>query len=110
MPPISQSILPYRLPIHSYPTTQGAEQLKIPIHVTPSRASKSAIEAIEAAGGSVFCKYYNQVSLFDCLKGKTDRISAAPTLRKDISAFVFPFPYLHPKLLVPSSAFSFLLG
>ncbi|EIM82542.1 ribosomal protein L15 [Stereum hirsutum FP-91666 SS1] len=63
----------------------GAEQLKVPIHVTPSRASKSAIKAIEAAGGSVFCKYYNQVSLFDCLKGKTDRTSAAPTLRKDIT-------------------------
>ncbi|VDC03119.1 unnamed protein product [Peniophora sp. CBMAI 1063] len=62
----------------------GAEHLKVPIHITPSKASKSAIKAIEAAGGSVFCHYYNRLALQDCVKGRTDRISAAPTNRKDI--------------------------
>lgn len=85
VPPTSQFAILHHPSLHP---EQGAEQLKVPIHVIPSRASKSAIKAIEAAGGSVFCKYYNQVSLFDCLKGKTDRTSAAPTLRKDISTFL----------------------
>lgn len=56
------------------------------MHITPSRASKSAIEAIEANGGTVFCQYYNSLALRDCIKGRTDRISAAPTRRNDISA------------------------
>ncbi|TFY83603.1 hypothetical protein EWM64_g395 [Hericium alpestre] len=62
----------------------GAEHLKAPIHITPSRASKSAIKAVEKLGGTVFCKYYNRLSLYDCLKGRTDRTEAAPTRREDI--------------------------
>ena len=49
-----------------------------------SRASKSAIAAIERAGGTVYCKYYNPLALRDCVDGRTDRIAAAPTKRKDI--------------------------
>jgi large subunit ribosomal protein L15 len=63
----------------------GAEFLKGAVHITPSRASKSAIEAIEANGGTVFCQYYNSLALRDCIKGRTDRISAAPTRRNDIT-------------------------
>ncbi|KAI0055478.1 ribosomal protein L15 [Artomyces pyxidatus] len=62
----------------------GAEQLKVPIHIVPSRASKSAIRAVEQLGGSVFCRYYNRLSLYDCVKGRTDRVAAAPTRREDI--------------------------
>ncbi|KAF5324816.1 hypothetical protein D9611_004465 [Ephemerocybe angulata] len=62
----------------------NATELKTPIYVVASRASKSAIEAIEAAGGKVVCKYYNELALRDCLKGRTDRVSAAPTRREDI--------------------------
>ncbi|KAH7906229.1 ribosomal protein L15 [Hygrophoropsis aurantiaca] len=62
----------------------GAVLLNSPIHIIPSKASKSAIKAIEASGGSVFCKYYNPLALRDCLKSQTDRISAAPTRRTDI--------------------------
>ena len=51
-----------------------------------SRASKSAIEAIEKAGGKVVCKYYNALALRDCVKGRDDRMSAAPTRREDIGA------------------------
>ena len=30
------------------------------------------------------CRYYNRLSLYDCVKGRTDRIDAAPTRRQDI--------------------------
>jgi large subunit ribosomal protein L15 len=63
---------------------QGREFLTSAIHITPSRASKSAIAAVERRGGSVFCKYYNALALRDCVKGRQDRISAAPTRRTDI--------------------------
>lgn len=60
------------------------EHLKTPIHITPSRASQSAIRAVEKLGGTVFCKYYNPLALKDCVKGRTDRTEAAPTHRRDI--------------------------
>ncbi|KAI0340700.1 ribosomal protein L15 [Trametopsis cervina] len=62
----------------------GAEQLKTPIHITPARASKSAIKAVEKLGGTVFCKYYNALALKDCLKGRADRTEAAPVRQTDI--------------------------
>ncbi|EED84154.1 predicted protein [Postia placenta Mad-698-R] len=62
----------------------GMEHLKTPIHITPSRASQSAIRAVEKLGGTVFCKYYNPLALKDCVKGRTDRTEAAPTHRRDI--------------------------
>ena len=64
--------------------------MKTPVHITPSRASKSAIDAVEKLGGTVFCKYYNPLALQDCVKGRTDRRSAAPTRREDICAYQFP--------------------
>ncbi|KDQ60568.1 hypothetical protein JAAARDRAFT_31535 [Jaapia argillacea MUCL 33604] len=62
----------------------GAEHLKTPIHINPSRASKSAVKAIEKLGGSVFCRYLNPLALRDNIKGRTDRLDAAPIRRKDI--------------------------
>ncbi|KAH9951973.1 ribosomal protein L15, partial [Amylocystis lapponica] len=62
----------------------GAEHLKTPIHITPSRASQTAIRAVERLGGTVFCKYYNPLALRDCINGRTDRVQAAPTHRRDI--------------------------
>ena len=67
---------------------QGAEHLTAPIHITPSRASKSAIRAVEKQGGTVVCRYYNRLSLYDCVKGRTDRIDAAPTRRQDIRMYI----------------------
>ena len=32
----------------------------------------------------MFCKYYNDLALRDCVKGRTDRIEAAPTRKTDI--------------------------
>ncbi|KAI5119105.1 hypothetical protein M0805_004875 [Coniferiporia weirii] len=66
----------------------GAEHLKAPIHIVPSRASQSAIKAVEKLGGSVFCKYYNVLSLRDCVKGRTDRKDAAPSRRQDIEWYM----------------------
>ncbi|KAJ3562291.1 hypothetical protein NP233_g9667 [Leucocoprinus birnbaumii] len=62
----------------------GREQLKSPLFIVASRASSGAITAIERKGGAVICKYYNEVSLRDCVKGRTDRVDAAPTRRQDI--------------------------
>ncbi|ELU44655.1 ribosomal l18e/L15 domain-containing protein [Rhizoctonia solani AG-1 IA] len=63
---------------------QGAEFLKTAIHIEPSRASQSAIKAVEALGGSVKCIYYNPLALRDLVKGRTDRKRAAPTRKSDI--------------------------
>ncbi|CAE7209836.1 unnamed protein product, partial [Rhizoctonia solani] len=63
---------------------EGAEFLKSPVHIEPSRASQSAIKAIEALGGSVRCIYYNPLALRDLVKGRTDRKRAAPTRKSDI--------------------------
>jgi len=62
----------------------GSQHLKTPVHITPSRASQSAIRAVEKLGGSVFCKYYNPLALRDCVKGRMDRTQAAPTRQTDI--------------------------
>ncbi|KAK2467098.1 hypothetical protein APHAL10511_001356 [Amanita phalloides] len=62
----------------------GAEYLKSPIFITPSRASKSAIVAIEKNGGKVVCVYHNPLALRDCVKGHDERLRAAPTRRQDI--------------------------
>ncbi|KAF8919504.1 ribosomal protein L18e/L15P [Mucidula mucida] len=62
----------------------GSPFFKSKIWITPSRASKSAVKAIEANGGTVVCKYYNPLALRDCIDGRTDRTEAAPTRREDI--------------------------
>ena len=41
----------------------GASDLKQPIHLVVSRASGSAIEAIEAAGGTVTTRFYTRAAL-----------------------------------------------
>ena len=67
-----------------YQNFKGHEHFKTPIYVVASRASKAAIDAIERNGGKVVCKYYNALALRDCVQGRSDRISAAPTRREDI--------------------------
>ncbi|KAF5373105.1 hypothetical protein D9758_001731 [Tetrapyrgos nigripes] len=79
----------------------GAQFFHSKIYITPSRASKSAIKAIEALGGQVVCKYYNPLALRDCVKGRTDRTEAAPTRRQDIMWYnnYRNRGYLSPELL-----------
>lgn len=70
------------------PYFKGAQFLKSPIHIISSKASKAAVKAVETSGGSVFCQYYNPLALRDCIKGRTDHISAAPTRRNDICEYI----------------------
>ncbi|KAL8770520.1 MAG: hypothetical protein Q9209_003776 [Squamulea sp. 1 TL-2023] len=53
---------------------KGSEKLTSPLHIITSRASASAIAAIEAAGGSVTTRYYTPASIERIIKGKTDPI------------------------------------
>ena len=85
----------YRVIIYSFLFLQAAEHLKAPIFISPSRASQSAIKAVEKLGGSVICKYYNALSLRDCIKGREDRLDAAPTRRQDIGECIERYIDLH---------------
>ncbi|KZV91618.1 ribosomal protein L15 [Exidia glandulosa HHB12029] len=79
----------------------GAQFLKTPIHLSVARASKPAIRAIEKLGGSVVCEYQNALALRDTIKGRTDRLSAAPTRREDIEWYAQwkNRGYLHPQVI-----------
>lgn len=80
------------------PLHQGASHLTEPVYIIASRASKSAIEAIEKTGGKLVCKYYNNLALQDCVEGRIDRLSAAPTRREDIGAEQQAFFFFWHKL------------
>ncbi|OJD17299.1 ribosomal protein L15 [Emergomyces pasteurianus Ep9510] len=50
----------------------GKEALKQPVQIVVSRASATAIEAVEAAGGSITTRYYTRHAIKRILSGKTD--------------------------------------
>ncbi|KAL1953494.1 hypothetical protein VTO42DRAFT_2761 [Malbranchea cinnamomea] len=50
----------------------GTNALKQPINIVVSRASASAIQAVEAAGGTVVTRYYTRHAIKRILAGKTD--------------------------------------
>ncbi|TFK72595.1 ribosomal protein L15 [Pluteus cervinus] len=62
----------------------GAAKLKTSLYIVASRASQSAISAIEDKGGKVLCKYHNKLALQQTVKGSQDQVDAAPTRRADI--------------------------
>ena len=49
---------------------QGSEHLKQPVHLIVSRASPSAIAAIEAQGGSLTTRFYSKFAIRNILRGK----------------------------------------
>lgn len=49
----------------------GADTLHQPIHLVVSRASASAIAAVEAAGGSVSTRYYTKAAIRHILRGES---------------------------------------
>jgi large subunit ribosomal protein L15 len=51
---------------------KGKEELKTPINILVSRASATAIEAIEAAGGKISTRYYTKHSIRRLLRGESD--------------------------------------
>ncbi|KAL8940069.1 MAG: hypothetical protein Q9211_002455 [Gyalolechia sp. 1 TL-2023] len=53
---------------------KGSEQITSPLNIVVSRASASAIAAIEAAGGSVTTRYYTPFSIKRITRGETDPI------------------------------------
>lgn len=50
---------------------RGKEQLKTPINIMVSRASKQAIEAVEATGGRIITRYYTKMALKRLIKGES---------------------------------------
>ncbi|KAI9678693.1 MAG: YmL10 [Caeruleum heppii] len=57
---------------------RGAETLRTPLNILVSRASTSAIAAIEAAGGSITTRYYSPLSIRRILRGESDSTIAVP--------------------------------
>jgi len=51
---------------------RGKDELKTPINILVSRASSTAIEAIEAAGGSITTRYYTEAAIKRILKGESE--------------------------------------
>ncbi len=50
------------------PSVQGADWFQAKVDIEVSRASKTAIEAIEGAGGRIVSAYYNRLGLRVLLK------------------------------------------
>jgi hypothetical protein len=48
---------------------KGADSLRTPINILVSRASASAINAVEKAGGKITTRFYTKSSLFRLVKG-----------------------------------------
>lgn len=59
----------------------GSVHLRTPVHLTLSRASRSAIDAVERAGGSIVCRYYNALSLRALVKPQKWLMKAKPLPR-----------------------------
>jgi large subunit ribosomal protein L15 len=51
---------------------RGKEELKTPINILVSRASATAIEAIESVGGTVTTRFYTKQSIKRLLKGESE--------------------------------------
>ena len=71
---------------------EGATHLEVPINLVVSRASQTAIAAVEAVGGSVECRYYTPLSLRALVKphkfaGKILPRAADPIAKKDLGKF-----------------------
>ena len=54
----------------------GAQELRTPVNIIISRASKSAIAAVEKIGGSVMTRYYTPFAIHRILKGTMDPINS----------------------------------
>ncbi|KAJ1019125.1 hypothetical protein NDA18_006274 [Ustilago nuda] len=74
---------------------EGANHLETPVNLIVSRASQTAISAIETAGGSVECRYYTPLSLRALVKphkfaGKILPRPADPIAKKDLIWYSSP--------------------
>ncbi|EOD49692.1 50s ribosomal subunit protein l15 [Neofusicoccum parvum] len=55
---------------------KGSEQLRTPVNIVVSRASTTAIAAVEAAGGTVITRYYSPNGIKHVLRGLSDPIAS----------------------------------
>jgi large subunit ribosomal protein L15 len=51
---------------------RGKEEFKTPINILVSRASATAIDAVEAVGGTISTRYYTKPSIRRILKGQSE--------------------------------------
>lgn len=70
-------------------TIQNAAEFRTPIHITVSRASAAAIEAVEAVGGTIQTRYYTRPSIKRILQGETH--PTLSLLSQEVS-FSLPLP------------------
>ncbi len=84
---------------------RGKEDFNSPINILVSRASTTAIEAIEAAGGNVTTRYYTKESIRRLLKGESESSATPLTMAPDLvgespilatAASASPFSYRLP--------------
>ncbi|MCJ1247346.1 YmL10 [Trapelia coarctata] len=54
----------------------GADSLRQPVNIIVSRASASAIAAVEKAGGSVLTRFYTPFAIQRILRGQTDPVNS----------------------------------
>lgn len=54
----------------------GADSLRQPVNIIVSRASASAIAAVEKAGGSVLTRFYTPFAIQRILRGRTDPVNS----------------------------------
>ncbi|KAG2415347.1 hypothetical protein HFD88_006538 [Aspergillus terreus] len=67
-------------------TSAAASVLKQPIHIVVSRASASAIAAVEAAGGSVTTRFYTKSAIARIMRGETHPFVSAAWSAQSASA------------------------
>lgn len=68
--------------------TQGAHFLQSPVYITPNKASKSAIKAVEQMGGYVYCVYATPLTVRNTVRNIQDKIQAGPIKRADIGTIM----------------------
>ncbi|MCJ1355206.1 MAG: YmL10 [Icmadophila ericetorum] len=77
---------------------QGADELRTPIHIVISRASASAVAAVEKLGGSVTTRFYTPFAIKQILRGRMDPMTSVG------SALVQPPPLPVPQPLLSAPA------
>lgn len=80
---------------------RGAEVFKTPVDILVSRASSTAIEAVEAAGGKVTTRFYTPSSIKRLLKGESvsspfPLAMTVVTPNAETPAHAMPFKYRLP--------------
>ena len=76
---------------------RGAEDFDMPITIEVQQASQSAITAVENAGGSIVCKYYNKLGLRALML-----VGAAARVCQSLMCGIFDFRAPgHPSLASP---------